>query len=217
MVDSIVVQSALSNCEEEDDHFLLSLETLQQEDGHSTPLEDVPLPLQYQSGEHADILRMAFAFPADNLSIQEENILTYISGYIARKLTGKVCSGCRGLLVGPLRGDRKEIFLTKKQLPDMKGEGLTVPSQQLVELMEVSFKKSEQLLHMDRVRTRIILRLEKNMNGSLTCPSTQCKLNNLIVQLFTNIRLHFVLKDNNNRFSSSSKRKSRKFLKLEYL
>ncbi|KAL8599881.1 hypothetical protein ACOMHN_025413 [Nucella lapillus] len=36
------------------------------------------------------------------LQLAEQNILVYISGYIAKKLLGKVCNECKPLLTGPL-------------------------------------------------------------------------------------------------------------------
>jgi hypothetical protein len=151
--------------------------------------------------------------------MQEENILTYIAGYISRKMKGRVCDSCLESLVGELDGNQKEVFLTTKQYPDLRGDGLIIPSAQLVsvvEQLETVFKRSEQLLHMNNVRARLLQRMEKD-SSCLVCPEEKCRLGQSVLNLFLNIRLHFTLKDNNRNFAAASGRQNRKMLKLQHL
>lgn len=167
----------------------------------------------------AGLVALALNIPTEELCLQEENTLTYMAGYVARKVRGKVCGECREVLIGRLEGIPKETLLTKKQLPDLQGKGLIVPSAKLVsvvEQLETVLKKSEQLLHMDRVRTRYLERMNKE-GDVLVCPSGICKLSSYVVNLYLNIRLHFAIKENNRSFAAASGRKNRKMLKLQHL
>ena len=224
MVDSVLLQSDLSNCEEDNDHFILDLETLKSQHTPLPALEDVPLPLHHQDDDNAALIALAFAIPfQDEVSIEEANILAYIAGFITRKLQKKVCPDCQSVLRGSVDENRRDLtFLQRKQLPDLKGEGLFIPSRALVQVLEsleMVFNNSEQLLHMDRVRERFILRLDKEAAsvGLLRRPSGQCPLRSLVVHRFTTIRLHFALKENNRQFAAASKRQNRKLLKLEHI
>ena len=224
MVDSVLLQSDLSNCEEDNDHFILDLETLKSQHTPLPALEDVPLPLHHQDDDNTALIALAFAIPfQDEVSIEEAIILAYIAGFIVRKLQKKVCPDCQSVLRGSVDENRRDLtFPQRKQLPDLKGEGLFIPSRglvQVLESLEMVFNNSEQLLHMDRVRERFILRLDKEAAsvGLLRCPSGQCPLRSLVVHQFKTIRLHFALKENNCQFAAASKRQNRKLLKMEHI
>ena len=134
-----------------------------------------------------------------------------------------MCPDCQSVLRGSVDENRGDLtFLQRKQLPDLKGEGLFILSLALVQVLEsleMVFNKSEQLLHMDRVRERFTLRLDKEAAsvGLLRCPSGQCPLRSLVVHRFTTLRLHFALKENNRQFAAASKRQNRNLLKLEHI
>ena len=215
MVDSILLQSTSSNCLEDGDHFLLTLNTLDAQRVQSQAEQDTP---DMPQGDPS-LVALAFSVPGENLSQQEENVLMYISGYIARKIRHKMCPKRADLMVGELQGTPKETLLTLKQLPDLEGGGLVIPSPSLVsvvEQLEAVFKTSDQLLRMKRVRHRLFQRLEKEAR-SLVCPQEKCDPGGLVVNLFLNIRLHFTLRDNNRHFAAASGRQNRKMLKLQHL
>lgn len=163
MVDSILLQSKTSNCIEDGDYFLLTLNNMTTQREYSTAVDNMPDPPAEHRIPDVGLVALAFNIPTEELCLQENNTLTYMAGYVARKVRGKVCGECREVLIGRLEGIPKETLLTKKQLPDLQG-GLIVPSAELVsvvEQIETVLKKSEQLLHMDRVRTRYLQRMNK--------------------------------------------------------
>ncbi|KAL8559202.1 hypothetical protein ACOMHN_048449 [Nucella lapillus] len=215
MVDAVLTKSKSSNCIDDGDQFILSLESMASCDKAGKkarsllPLDDVPLPLQYQEGDDAELVNIAFVFPSLDLNMGEKNVLKYISGYMAKRLQNKVCGKCQEMLTGSLQGTQDDIFIKAKQFCFTDGQqGLTIPSAVLaaqVERWEVAFKKSaEQLLCMDNCRARLIVRLKNASSDSSAL-------------LFVTIRLHFFLKDTNRKFASQSDRQSRKMLKLSHL
>lgn len=234
MVDSLLVQSSESNCLQDGGYFLLTLNSMSALDREYTyPTFDqapgagdsMPHPTTDQVPADGDsvpdpvLIALAFNLPSEDVSMQEKNILTYIAGYIARKMKGRVCDSCVESLVGELEGTQKEIFLTTKKYSDLRGDGLVVPSAQLVsvvEQLEIVFKKSEHFLHMNMVRARFLQRMEKD-STCLVCPEAKCKLAQNVLNLFLNIRLHFTLKENNRNFAAASGRQNRKMLKLQHL
>lgn len=222
MVDSIMVQSKTSNCLDDGDHFLLNLGSMTKAKDPA-PLEDELSPVQNQEANDVDALvGLAVNLP-DRSSVVAENVLTYISGFIAKKLCAKntLCRECQHALIGKLKGTRNELFLQNKQLPDLQGDGLTVPSQMLVDAvqeMEEVFQQSEDQMYMDRVWKRFLIRMTKAVDGdSLECPAGVCRLKHLAAGLFLNIRLNFALRDSNRQNAAASKRQNRKVLKFAHL
>ena len=224
MVDAVLRQSKTSNCLEDGEKFLVSLDAM----GNTpqvdpSPLQNIPLPVQHQDGDNATLMNVAFMFPSEQLNTVEKNVLTYISGYIVRKIRKKVCEQCCRILTGSLQGNVNETFLKEKQFSGLSGGGLVIPSDILVstvEHLETVFKQSaEQLLYMNRCRARMISRMLKDSehNDSLTCPAGVChNMPHYIIQLFVSIRLYFILKDNNRHFASERGRQNRKVLKLSH-
>ena len=112
--------------------------------------------------------------------------------------------------------------MTAKQSPDLKGPGLVIPSAQLVsvvEQMEIVLKKLRTVTPHGQSRKDTIPDATRQ-GGELSavmCPSEQCKLSSLVVNLDLNIRLHFTLRDNNRHFAAAPKRGNRKMLKLQHL
>ena len=204
MVDSILLQRKSSNCREDEGFFLLNLKSICAEYQQATPIEDVPLRAFCQTG--SSLFSLVFNIEMDDLSTEEENTLVYIAGYMARKLHKKACQQCRQSMTGSLTGSSTEVVLQKKQLEHAK-EGLGIPSAQLVcaiEITERVFKTSGQLLHMDTVRSRFLLRLNKELeSNALVCSTGECKMRDYAVGLFVNIRFHTVLRNNNHNFKPS--------------
>ena len=109
MVDSFFVHSDASNCMEDTAKCLLTLNSMTslmengQVDDPDLPAEP---PLPADGAEEDDIgLLYQIAIPAplpkDPALLQaEDNVLTYIAGYVAKRLKHKVCEGCNDVLTG---------------------------------------------------------------------------------------------------------------------
>jgi len=73
--------------------------------------------------------------PQALLTVEEDNIIIYIEGYISHKITKMVCSKCAAGLVGLLnKVNSSHVFIAAKQYQDLPTGGLVVPS---LDLMEV--------------------------------------------------------------------------------
>ena len=105
-----------------------------------------------------------------------------------------------------MTGSSTEVLLQKKQL-EYANEVLVIPSAQLVcavEIMKCVFKTSGQLLHMDKVSSRLLRRLNKELESiTLVCYTGEYKMRDYAVCLFVNIRLHAVLRNNNHNVPPS--------------
>ena len=115
------------------------------------------------------------------ISLEEENVLTYIAGYVAKKLSSKVCQECTSQLKGKIEGTENEVFISNKRYEGTKGEGLIFPSKELVQIverLELAYKQNvEQMLHMEKLGSRILTLLSKTMAPySVTCPNNSCPL-----------------------------------------
>ena len=222
MVDSILTQSDISNCEEYGDYFLFTLNNLQSQGRQEVTVAGPRrLPTQPPANVDSDLTALVFNLPAEDLSREKETVITYMTGYIVRKVRPHVCQECAQVLHGQLEGTTKEMLLTNKQYPDLQGPGLVVPSAHVVNVIEQCekvYKQSEQLLHMNNVRVSFLSRLSREAIN-LVCPSKNpsCNLAGRIVTLYLNIRLNFTLKENNRHFAATSARKNRKLCKIQHM
>ena len=87
MVSSVMTQSSSSNCSEDVDRFLLSLRGSKDTTPVTTPL---PVTTQPQHPPSDTIAMCMLMLQDASFSLQENNALTYIAGYIMRKLQDKV-------------------------------------------------------------------------------------------------------------------------------
>ena len=94
-----MVPSSNANCEADVDKFICILELL------NLLFPHLFLSLCTISANGAD----------EGLTNQEVNTLAYIAGYIVRKISQKVCTSCKGKIVGELDADnRNHDFLSAK-------------------------------------------------------------------------------------------------------
>ncbi|GFR82706.1 transposable element P transposase-like Protein [Elysia marginata] len=94
MVDSVMTSSERQNCKEDLDSFLFSLENLASKGSNAA----IRNRLQQNVPRNLHMLMMPTA--VISLSSVESNIVVYIAGYVASKLSSKVCTGCKELLIG---------------------------------------------------------------------------------------------------------------------
>ena len=105
----------------------------------------------------------------------------------------------------------------RKKYHDAK-EGLLAPSGgvlAVLEQVESDFRSvATSVMHMNKVRTRIVRALSKNNGESLNC--VDCDRKWLIVNIFVNIRLHHCLRENNRNLGSHKGRRNRKVMKFSH-
>ena len=222
MVERIMIPSSNGNCQEDVDAFLFTLKG--NECLRSTMFDESPAPQDPEIPESIRSLMAVFTLPeTSSLSTEEDNILVYIAGYVARKVSPKVCEGCRGQLCATFDADNpNHVFLGAKSHAGAKHGGLVVPSEALVsvcsEAEQIYRDKCEQLLNSSSVRMRLITAITKGVGIHLTEACSQsCPLLKMVVAIFVNIRLNHTLKENNCSFSESVGKKNRKLLKLQHV
>ena len=190
MVDSVMVTSKRKNCQDDADNFLFSLETIRSAGSNATVRTrlDTDIPLHIRSILQQDL-------PA-NLTITEDNVIVYLSGYIIKKLSKSLCQPC----VTKLRGEKSttvisQTFLHEKEYEGCSNGGIDVPSQLLtsaVTEMEKSFRSSVYCLHSTGIRCKLVSHMTSvARNCNLVCENVNCKVSFCVAALFVNIRLHF--------------------------
>ena len=153
---------------------------------------------------------------------EEENILTYIAGYLAQKASKRhKCQECNELLVAPADSTGKSgkyTFLHLKQYEHLQKGGLCVASEMLadkVEVMEVEFRSAikTDIIEGNKIRGTLYERMKCKVGSVAHCPDTD----SYIIQLFITVRLHHYLREQNRAFQLPKQKCSRKLLKLKHL
>ena len=135
--------------------------------------------------------------------------MSYISGWVAKKLKSKVCEKCKNKLVSLEKSSSNDLkLLQNKQFKCLQpGQGLTIPSNNLRSLLyksetifqsvvEIQYRKhnvANQLFKIIKFKT-------KKLHAKLDCH--KCQLIDSIIHLFVKCRLHFFLKQKIRLFSS---------------
>ena len=119
MVDRVLLSSDSKNCKEDVDKFLFNLKSFSKMQSlHSTDASTTETNTDNTNTEALKSLMTSFR--ADSvMSLEEENVLTYIAGYICRKLKSKICEQCYKDLTSTLDvGNLSHTFISKKQYED---------------------------------------------------------------------------------------------------
>ena len=145
--------------------------------------------------------------------------MTYIGGYIVRRIRDKVCEESRSKVSSSIcPEDPNHAFLSIKNYSGAK-EGLLAPSTSLVlalEQMETEYQRIiGDVIHSPRVKASLVQALGKYIPNQLQCSS--CHLQLLILHLMINIRLHHTIKRNNIMLRDETTHKNRKTLKFSHL
>ena len=219
MVDAILVTGEGKNCQEDVDTFLFSFEHIASQGAPSIIKRRVQqdLPLNMRPLLQVCVDQILFTVP-------EQNIMTYISGYVARKLRSVLCNHCKTLLVKERGADQSEIFIQEKQYDSTTDSGLFTPSDILKKVLnaaEHSFRANASSLV---VSTSLRFKLVKKMihatkNYHMVCPEGKCHLVYMALNLYANIRLHHHIKGLNISTAAASQRKTanRKVSTLRHL
>ena len=108
------------------------------------------------------------------LSLQEDNVLAYIAGYIVRRLRHKLCTECQEKVVSTTdTKNQNHDFLVKKSYAGAK-HGLTVPSDKTLDTVkqrELELRKAVvRAVVADHVKQTLASELSKNVDvTSLAC------------------------------------------------
>lgn len=212
-VDSMFVVSRNSNCIEDTDSFLLKLKGVTQDPQAPTPAS-MSLPPHM-----TDLLSIA---NAPHFSIEEDNIVVYIAGYLARKAANKYpCTGCKQQLLSILSGTgEKFTFFNRKQYSHLTEGGLSTPSEALINFateLETIFRVTiPGVIHSDKVRGKLFLRAAEADLPSITC-NTCTQTKDYIILLFITVRLHHLLREQNRKFQAPNQKRNRKMMKLLHI
>ena len=128
MVDAVKATGRQTNCKDDLDQFLLSLSAPPRSTSSAHVLTSAAVTNPY--GEAVAALPpdvrglLCVCMPYDNdddsssLNVEEKNVLSYIAGFIIRKLRSKMCSACKDKCVWCLTIRREELrfFLCKRPL-----------------------------------------------------------------------------------------------------
>ena len=157
MVNRILYTSDLCNCQQDVDTFLFK---------YTCIAPDPPVP-------SSKIPNAVWSFiviysPQTLLTVEEENIIIYIAGYISGKITKMVCSKCDAGLVGVLnKANSSHGFIATKQDQYIPIGGLVSRSNlmEVCALIEAEFHNNiEKILHMSKVRSRLITSSKESYN-----------------------------------------------------
>ena len=230
MVDALLAPSPSSNCTDDVDRLLFSLGKRSSKvpalssdnDAAAICSPDLLLPAAVKS-------RLTVGEPrpttSENkvLTSQKDNILTYIAGYICRKVKSKVCSVCVEALIGtPDQKNDEHLLLMNKNYSEAKC-GLVVPSSQflaVVKSMEARYCEvvSNAVLS-SRVRMQIVTQLRDLPSMHYLIHRDVCKCNLVcpIVNLFVTMRLHHTLMMNSRYFPTCKTGRNRKCIKFSHV
>lgn len=225
MVDQLLLSSTSSNCQEDVDSFLFSLNSLTDTSKSTTPENHAAMVVAAESLPDSTPIVVftehdySHVIPTDTLSIQNENIEVYISGYIVKKLLKTVCESCTKIITTTDLDEQKLQFIRLKNyaMPDNQ-KGLCIPAACVVNLVSKADKFYcqciDEILHMNKLRSRLYLGLIKHCH--LENLPTCCLLGEKIISLYLNIRLYHSIRLANEGFNRTRKCRNRKLLKLSH-
>lgn len=222
-----MLQGNNSNCQEHVEGFLLSMGASEKAGPTVFSAASSPSPYDAMLSQLPAEMRSLLAVCTLNvpeqeaLSKEENNILAYISGYIVRKLRGKMCQNCLDTCTADSQDqdDENLEFINIKRYQGAK-DGLICPSQCLQNVMsglEVKYRSViDEAIYSESVKASLVTTLSKlEVVKDIQCES--CHLEDRVLHLFVNVRLHHTIKQGNRDLLYCDKRKNRKVLKFSHL
>ena len=219
IVESLFAQSAMTNCKDDTDMFLLRLSNIKKA---PCPQETISL-LGVGSSLAESVLPNAitelmsvFEENDDGLSGKDKNVLFYIAGYIARKVSQKKPSCQHHLVSKAVPTTQESTFLQLKRFDTItdSSKGLITPTVSLFEMVqtfEIKYRQEyNQYLHRENVFKHLRNSLINSISGVCACTE-------VIIGLFLAIRIHHTLRDSNIQTVSMKRRKNQKMMKLQHM
>ena len=153
------------------------------------------------------------------MSLQEQNILVYIGGFIVRRVTKKACPECCEKITSQIcADDSSHDFIAAKQLEGVKVR-LVVPSKVVTESlqkMEVEYTRHvESVIRQKHVKAALLALMLECVDEQLVCDT--CNLHQMISCLMVNIRLFHSIRLANAELRDKHNRKNRKALKFAHM
>ena len=217
LVDYLIDESKVSNCDVDLDEMLFDLEDLSRE----CTLFDEPLePIaEFCVTDHM------YARGAGNQVDQEtldviKNIQAYISGYIVKILKKSVCNNCYFFLTDPteVRPESVEFISIKDYC---QNEVLVRPTGRLLDLIndidKIYTSSVDECTYQGKVKRRLVEMLMERSASPAWCSGDCCHLKKQVCIKFVNIRLHHALSLINSELVQEKKKQNRKYLKLSNL
>lgn len=217
-VDLLFHKSHQSNCSEDMDQFALKLEhlTVQSKEKlvKSTTLSEPNLV--DKDPDRDDLFNVSLQPPS--LSLVENNIIMYLSGYVVKKALHKYpCNDCAVVMKSSPETIPSSVFIQKKLYDD--DCNLTYPTQPVVSFisnLEKHFRSCTSMFHSNNLMKTFVNRAPP-AHCPITCPKHADTTYSYMVRLYFIVRIHHHLKQENEEIRSQSKRKNRKLMKLCHL
>lgn len=229
-----------SNCEDDVDHFLLTLSRAPADDVFVAPIQHPTSYSRMVTDLPADVVSIlaVCSFPAlldqmpepqgdddsSTFSTEETNTIAYIAGYILRKLKKKICPQCFSDCAIEKNEDSHLLdgehldFLKQKQFESVT-DGLVFPTSAFVKVlcdMEAEYRLIiDAAMYADNVKATLVASLSK-VQSLATIHCHTCHVDVLTAHLMVNVRLHHSIKVANTDLFSMSKRQNRKVLKFSH-
>ena len=227
MVDSVMVPGKHTNCKQDLDDFLLSLSSTKKaspvvltSNSVSAPYVQVVATLP---AEMRNMIAVCYIFSPekDTLSKTEINVLSYISGYILRKLRAKMCESCLARCIAHSTDqDGKNVEFIRIKKYEEARDGLIYPSpllQDVLSKVEARYREViDDAIFSQSIKLSLVSTFEKmDTLGGIECEC--CQFHKLFLHIFVNIRLHHTLRLCNNDLRVTRCHKNRKALKFSHL
>lgn len=154
------------------------------------------------------------------IDFKEKNVLTYLSGYILKKITNKICSGCLNVIDGSVDSTSEhQSFLNIKQYKTSSGN-LKIPSNFFVLILEefedIYRCTIDKLIHEFDLRKKMVSELYTSYSFKyIRCQN--CKIQNYITDIYLNVRINHTLREFNRSILDRQNKKNRKIIKFSHL
>ena len=208
------MQSTSSNCQVDSDKLLLDISHVAM-GKYLKP--NVPIAQRPCGTDIASVMKPA-------LSIETRNIVTYMAGYLLRKIPVNKCSECTSqlLIEKPLANedDQRYEFVKNKALKEIGSLLYPTPCMiSFVEDLENTFNTTfEYITHMPSVLGRLCKCADKYCSF-LDCQANECLMRlKGMVKLYMKVRIfHALKKSNTQNVETKGLKRNRKMLKLSHL
>lgn len=227
MLCNALCSSDKKNCEDDADHFLLTLKSVTTTNHHqSNAIQQVAATTSSRGNiihtiEH-DYSTFDMRGTITDIQHQQKNILSYIGGYILYKIEESLCDECcRQAILKNIPEQPEYEWLKLKDYGVKNGGSLKVPSQLIVNLLDaienVYSKVVENIIHLPKVKSKIHEAILRSLPTLESETAKCCNLGQKVMELYTTIRLHHSLKLLNEELTANPKARCRKLLKLQHL
>ena len=213
MVDKILIASPSSNCKDDVDNFLINLAS-------ENRLVTVTISPDLDN-EQRHIVNLVKSCNIQDI-IHLENAISYVSGYILKRLYELVCKECIDKLEDSTSAPARHLTLIEqKRFKHCLHGGLKRPSFKLVEvvgLFEAVFQTNfKPLMNKPHIRQNLKAKMLQDPNlVQLKGNCCRCQTLEYLVNIFISIRLHHELNVRNEAIQQDRSRKNRKLMKLSH-